>query len=308
MASPTPNLLTLPREIRNKIYSHLYQAVTVLWACKGRARSNNHNEDENNLFEMVELQIDNLPLLAVLLTHSRLHAEYLESQPFHNLHITVRLKIPVFSQSSRHRMFPSSNDLLQKQAEHILARARHVTLFVTAPTLRFYGRSSPWSLIQNFAVALASAVGESLASFRLALYQRGETCNGGDLSSKHSAIQSYAQETILGVPETLAGLSLACHAEGQGIESAKREVYGAATQDLENFCYWQKTIGLFAWCRRHTVRRRWDEMEILHEWPASVTPCDMLERVSPGSLEKMAKCPLGLLEWRQINGKPMRRI
>jgi hypothetical protein len=75
MAAAPPYLPTLPRELRDKIYSYLsYEVVVecgwepVTWGvgkCKAR-----------------RVVWENAPIVSVLLMHSRLHDEYLESDAF----------------------------------------------------------------------------------------------------------------------------------------------------------------------------------------------------------------------------------
>jgi hypothetical protein len=61
-----PHLLTLPREIRDSIYSHLRHEVVL--RCQYES-----------------LQLQNAPIVAVLLTHSQLYHEYKETDYYKNL-------------------------------------------------------------------------------------------------------------------------------------------------------------------------------------------------------------------------------
>jgi hypothetical protein len=74
MTTAKPHLLTIPREIRNEIYSYLHQRITfqdhiLMKLADGRSLD-------------ATLCFENAPLISVLLTHSRLYDEYKESDCF----------------------------------------------------------------------------------------------------------------------------------------------------------------------------------------------------------------------------------
>lgn len=69
---PSPNLLTIPREIRDQIYSFFHEARLLGPFYHWEPLSHIH------------LRVYNAPFIDVLLTHSRLREEYLESDSFRN--------------------------------------------------------------------------------------------------------------------------------------------------------------------------------------------------------------------------------
>ena len=76
MATTTtrPHLLTIPREIRHEIYGYLHYEIRIDWHwCE---------TDHPDYWELADLTYRNAPLLNVLLFHSRLHDEYLDSACF----------------------------------------------------------------------------------------------------------------------------------------------------------------------------------------------------------------------------------
>jgi len=65
-----PHLLTLPREVRDNIYSHLHHEVMLRVPTKHRTQV---------------LQVKNAPIVAILLTRSQLYHEYKDADCFKNL-------------------------------------------------------------------------------------------------------------------------------------------------------------------------------------------------------------------------------
>ena len=65
-----PHLMTLPREVRDNIYSYLRHKVMLRVPTEHRTQA---------------LQVKNAPIVAVLLTHSQLYHEYKDADCFKNL-------------------------------------------------------------------------------------------------------------------------------------------------------------------------------------------------------------------------------
>jgi hypothetical protein len=85
MASAAPHLLTIPREIRDEIYGYLSHEVIIVcgWEL---------SKHRMGKYKYKCVRFENAPIVALLLTHSRLHDEYLQSAPFKNLHISFKLE------------------------------------------------------------------------------------------------------------------------------------------------------------------------------------------------------------------------
>lgn len=71
------NLLSLPREIRDQIYSHLYQPAQLRW------------EINKQDVHCVAINVPKAPIPAVLRTCTRLHEEYRETRLLRNLAATI---------------------------------------------------------------------------------------------------------------------------------------------------------------------------------------------------------------------------
>lgn len=71
-----PHLLTLPREVRNLIYENLTRTLEL----RGIKKIGD---------SLTMVFLTNAPYVNLLLTHSRLHDEYKESDAFQKLSVTV---------------------------------------------------------------------------------------------------------------------------------------------------------------------------------------------------------------------------
>ncbi len=114
MTAKTPYLLTLPREIRDKTYSHLHRVVKLPWLMSG---------DFENIDSRVilEVQVDNLPLHEMLLVNHCLHDEYLESL---DLSITFDLKRPNSEPPPRSELERTLENAFPRTACHFLRYVR----------------------------------------------------------------------------------------------------------------------------------------------------------------------------------------
>ncbi|KAJ4363418.1 hypothetical protein N0V83_009711 [Neocucurbitaria cava] len=123
---PTPmasRLLTIPREIRDLIYSHLGNSISVEWTWPTEHLRTKNIFSPRLLPQAVRLQVQNAPQLSVLLTHSRLHDEYLEIVSRNGLSATVDL--------GRGGDWWSSH----KASTELLDRLRHVNISLSVPFL-----------------------------------------------------------------------------------------------------------------------------------------------------------------------------
>jgi hypothetical protein len=81
--TPTPHLLTVPREIRDQIYSHLHRKIQL------------HHTPLRDVALRIDVSLKNTPLISVLLMHPRLRAEYTQSPSFKKLSLKID-DYPVF--------------------------------------------------------------------------------------------------------------------------------------------------------------------------------------------------------------------
>lgn len=105
------HLLTIPREIRDNIYSHLHQPVTCNWTWEQSGRS----------YE-ISMQINNAPLFDVFFVNRQLYDEYSDHSRVqgYNIHLTWKniLESSPSSAEGHSKLLP------------VLTHIRHLTLFV----------------------------------------------------------------------------------------------------------------------------------------------------------------------------------
>lgn len=118
MASP-PCLLTLPREIRDKIYSFLHRDIKFKGPLYSKAEGNDRR------YNAVHFRLRNAPLVNVLLTHSQLRNEYATADCFRRLSAVLRFgsyHFVHFDQDAHHETHPLILEAL--------ARAHDVTVTI----------------------------------------------------------------------------------------------------------------------------------------------------------------------------------
>lgn len=113
MAANPPHLHTLPREIRNQIYSYLHKEVVV------------HTQRSPSVF-VVQLRLENVPYMSVLLINSQIYHEYREADCFRNLaaHFNLSLDYKYW------KMIPV---MVRQQPKSALSFVRHVTIVDKRP-------------------------------------------------------------------------------------------------------------------------------------------------------------------------------
>lgn len=140
MTTTSPSLLTLPRELRDHIYSYLTQNLNFCVFY-----------DIDNLSEVrsekaFTIHIENAPIAGVLLSHPRLHNEYLENPIFKTL--TAAVYIDPTCGIHNERPAPQLPELTARQAESILRKVQHAIIIIdfseanvgiTSPTSRHTG-------------------------------------------------------------------------------------------------------------------------------------------------------------------------
>ena len=113
MAANPPHLHTLPREIRNQIYSYLHKEVVV------------HTQRSPSVF-VVQLRLENVPYMSVLLINSQIYHEYREADCFRNLAAHFNLSLD-------YKYWKMSPVMVRQQPKSALSFVRHVTIVDKRP-------------------------------------------------------------------------------------------------------------------------------------------------------------------------------
>ncbi|KAH7063870.1 hypothetical protein BKA63DRAFT_183822 [Paraphoma chrysanthemicola] len=151
------NLLSIPREVRNLIYSYLTQELRLNWTEVFRTT-------HTDIATSVEVVVTNVPILSVHLAHSRLKDEYEQCPAFRKVTMTLRLK-------SRQDLNKQSLSVLSKRLKtypassikHFLAHIVRVVILVDCGKrhqILFHGMvyqtsSNVWRTLQALTAPLA---------------------------------------------------------------------------------------------------------------------------------------------------------
>jgi hypothetical protein len=110
MAANPPHLLTLPREIRNDIYSYLHKEVVV----------HNAGTSYPSILD-VQVRLENVPYMSVLLINSQIYQEYREADCFRNLSAQVDMDLKL-------RYWLRGPVMVRELKLSALSFVRHVTI------------------------------------------------------------------------------------------------------------------------------------------------------------------------------------
>jgi hypothetical protein len=135
MPTKRPHLLTLPREIRNIIYSHLYQPFNFDWSYKILPFPQDG-------YYTVPFQIRNASLLNVLLSCTQIYDEYKENPA---------IRKPTIALDLGQRLVKRRNDTnsnSETRAKDVLGRTYHVEFHFG--TTGINGGVDSWSTIGDF--------------------------------------------------------------------------------------------------------------------------------------------------------------
>jgi len=276
MSLPAAHLLMLPRELRDQIYEYLGRDLCVVW---GRGFA---GWKEGQLSSTVEVQVDNAPFINVLLTHSRLKEEYMQSPVFKRLSLTLRMRAKerMPRKTKDERYFLGCGTWLTPAADGFLSRVSKITLFVDCGDVAIHSTNYVYpsyrlhwdiqSLLDIFALKASN-----LASVKLALR----------FKPKHLLLDADSTYTLFGTylppPEpVVAQLDLVQRAEAYRlnyymVESRRNDQFDvrhAVTQ-----------VGCYLYGEQSPPAQYWVPSDILKEWPDT--------KLGEPSLDKYADFP-----------------
>ncbi|KAJ8112735.1 hypothetical protein OPT61_g4966 [Boeremia exigua] len=188
--SPAPHLLTLPREIRDEIYGYLHQRL------------------EPKSMQVFQVTVSNAPLLPVLLTHSRLHEEYLQADCFRNLAAIVQCRY------EHPNAWLSNSTPLRARDIAALARVRHTTLFVAMYRVSTVLRAVP--AVQEKLDVLSRMGWRTSCQITLRVALKDNYL--GFATNRWSLDPSVPLTSRLSLQKSLAGMAMIQHAGGYKYE------------------------------------------------------------------------------------------
>jgi hypothetical protein len=199
MASTTPHLLTLPREVRDEIYSYLHHTLEMEVKLSVA-------EQEYGFYEPAAVHLENAPYLAVLCTHSRMYEEYNESC-FKNLSMCIQ------SRWDGERLDMTHNDeYYEYEFLQALAHTRHLQIDLSG-----FEKSD----VEGFIIWCHQNLFGSLKAIRSLRVTRSvgskdvhECCLKKLLRKPLRSIEKLHRLELLSPPPKLAGLPLTRHGDG----------------------------------------------------------------------------------------------
>ncbi|KAF2821433.1 hypothetical protein CC86DRAFT_373771 [Ophiobolus disseminans] len=152
MSFRTPPLFALPRELRNKIYSHLTHPLSFTWLCK---------HGHGGLPHTICARVPHAPYPDLLLVCMRLNAEYRDTTIFKDLELVLDgcSLISTYSRPESKRGAVTGH--------WIFTRIRHVTLYIEYTATY----SLSWKMWKGFFRELETKAAK-MASIRVALYSQ----------------------------------------------------------------------------------------------------------------------------------------
>ena len=222
---PPAHLLAIPRELRDNIYKYLYHSIRVEWRWEyvGSERC-----------KPSEAQLDNVPLLDVLLIHPQIYHEYYEAS-LRSLSATIDWCYGIKGLPEEvHPIVPAPGFDLP------FGQLRHVTLLMTNAYYShnpYYSSIRPaiWEKVTLLAEMLHHKASH-LATLRIIFCDEVDADRSENeiLRANYPYIDRTGDEkfelieSILATPpESLAGLPLAYRGHGHYLESTCREYIGS---------------------------------------------------------------------------------
>ena len=278
MAANPPHLLSLPREIRNQIYSYLHKEMKV------------HNERESTRFNVHEVRLENAPYTSVLLVNSKIYHKYREAACFRELAAVVNIGTSVWKDSavSVKELDPSA-----------LSLVRHVTivdkLFYQKKLERIEkyirARMPILRTVRHLSVAGLPTFVEDSNLFSVWPPTHVDT-------EKHSPTAAF-----LGLP--LAQMAIAKHVEDSDLSEVRYGIFDIP--DISELYHEVSTLRLVLYTTDDPKKHAWTPEEGNDYWASrshySKYPQSLLNSLSPEEkLEKQAQIAMSsttLLNWTE---------
>ncbi|KAH7355488.1 hypothetical protein BKA66DRAFT_274943 [Pyrenochaeta sp. MPI-SDFR-AT-0127] len=275
MASPASRLLTLPREIRNHLYSYLPHEKELRFGWQSTVHTT---------YGAIAMHVENAPPLNLLLTHPQLHNEYLEVE---NL-------------SARFRPLPCFV-LNFHISEPALARLQQVDLSIKQAKAPHH---KPWAVIEDF-VEWLSLKSPHISTIRVAILEElPQEMEVHRRELDNNTMTTAFRDGNVFLPSPPGSLiKLPLRRCGQGYRYAYSTSFQLqpANSSKEEFHYhniYKSGAWLFS---SKTEHKHWDPArELPANWPLRGYPADVLDRLPQGDLEKAVRMGREMQEWKEL--------
>ncbi|KAH8702906.1 hypothetical protein GQ44DRAFT_778352 [Phaeosphaeriaceae sp. PMI808] len=308
MAPSSPNLLSLPRELRDCIYSYLTKEVDFNWE-RDNIIAPRGNEGNVKPIDPVPVRLLNCPLPQVLYLNTRIHEEYLETC-LHSLEAVIDPKLHLEA-SLRFKPRPCRGHQLDLSND-ILKRLRHITLFLT-----LQGRSTQRSLDwedQLGLLRLITCKAPHLDTLRLAVRQQyrpkisivpDDVLDAALTPAAKRLNVTLLRRFLPKLPGAIAAMSLIQRGEGYHIGCRGYDTFRVMDSlGAHKIQHDVSKIGVYAYVRdaTNTFKRMWYMDEIVAHWPVHEYPAVLLASVSQERAHLIAGFPTRMYEWIERRG------
>jgi hypothetical protein len=266
MAANPPHLLTLPREIRNHIYSYLHKEVDVHNEC---------NPYPGPSILDVRVRLENAPYTSVLLINSQIYHEYREADCFRNLatHVDMGMNL---------RYWLKSTVMVRKLKLSALSFVRHVTIVDK--------RCMGLGMIEKY-------LGEKMPMLRTVRHLRdaGETSilEDSKLFSDWPLTHFDTDEHLL--PRAFLGLPLVQMAIAKHVQCCDVRSYPEGS-----LFHAIKTIRLVLYTTDGPKKHTWTPEQGNHYWNLRFPyPQDFMDSFVPEKQTQIARLSTTLFNWKE---------
>lgn len=304
--SSAPSILTLPRELRDQIYSYLTHTIHIKWDgfTKDAPRG---TEGEEQLLEPICGQLLNCPIPSVLLIHPRIYQEYHAS--------CGEIFEASFDESLSMKGLPDRR-VWKPLDNSTIARLRHVKIKITLH-VRTTFQNLDWQNHLHF-LSVLTAEASQLHTLQVGIRQQhhGGTPNFFDhqvdailSSGARRSADDHSTHFLPEVPITLNGLSLVQRGEGYHISStyAKRNYELPQGTDGTNVLlrHVVRKIGVYTYAGQgaNYEKRLWTKEKIVSNWLMREYPKPAIDKLSTERAALWARLPRELIGWVERRGE-----
>ncbi|KAI0586995.1 hypothetical protein Alg215_01732 [Pyrenophora tritici-repentis] len=302
MTEPPPTLLTLPRELRDQIFSYLYHEKRFKWA--GESPDNPSYFDLCSLAlwsHHAKIYLHNSPQLSVLLTHSQLYAEHMPD-----------LAVSIYPNISYRGMWPviQMHPCNPKNAiiEAFLRQAKVISLFFRVRDQESW--KSSHEIVNAFSnIALEMKI--LRISTQIAYTHSLESVMGNeDIDLKK--MKQLGPPFITPLPK-LTDLPLAQHCRAYRIQPYMNWNFPLPWEILAGHCEIDlMSVSMSVYGREVTAKHKWTTQGCLDALPLPLEESLNVENFthhgwSPEVAERLCRYPLEMLEWEEVDIKESKK-
>jgi hypothetical protein len=319
MGASPPNLLTLPRELRDHIYSYLTHQLDFNWHASD-ILSTRGADGNIQLIEPVSVRLVNCPFPSILCVHPLIYEEY-HTACVGNLEAIIDPALQSL-RSSQFRLDGKLNEL----SDAALACLRHVKLFITLHAKTAF-HNLDWQQQLNLLHTLIKKA-DAVVTLRVAVRQQhlmdSPTFNELQMPSvlipaAQRLADAESHPFLPNMPLTLDDMQLVQRGDGYhvgyaptylGMRTPVSTMQQSTTRTYTingreySLSHAIRKIGVYMYTRggEEHSKRLWTVGEVVERWSMRKYPREAIESVSAERGAVLARSPFGLSEWVEKRG------